>query len=113
MGPTLLAEVLGVDAEKADAVIVALAKRDIYLMHWPKTRSPKSMTLTSITAAGPIRVEATDIDMGIRMTIAAELSNTAMVLNLPYADAGMVGAWLSSRAIIAQARAIKRESKAA
>lgn len=98
-----LAEALG-DADEADGVIAALAQRDVFLMHWPEARAPKSIVFTSLTPAGPIRVEATDIDLGVRMTIGAELTNVALVLNLPYADLGMLGSWSLARAIKAQAR---------
>lgn len=95
-------QALGADHDKADAFINSLAERDLYLMHWPEQRSPKSMTLTSLTAAGPIRIEATDISLGVRLTIGAELTGVVLVANLPYGDAGQVGSWLVSRAVKAQ-----------
>jgi hypothetical protein len=83
----------------------SLAADDLYLMHWSEKRVPMKAELVSVTPAGPIKLTGTDYaGMGIRATVEAQLTGAAMLLNLPYADAGKFGAWLVARSMVADVR---------
>lgn len=97
----ILASLVG--DKTADDVIASLQQRDVFLMHWPAQRTPNRTEFRSHTMAGPVKLEAHDLmngkGGGVRMTISYELSQQAMILNVPYPDLGMLGSWMVARAI--------------